>query len=79
MQEQKTNQEILTDLNLRLKSSDIEKKLSSVKDIINQVKLNGDRALAYYCEKFDQHIVDLNLPQPFTIQIDLEKKPNFKN
>jgi histidinol dehydrogenase len=78
MQEQKTNQEILSDLNLRLKSSDIEQKLSSVKDIINQVKLNGDRALAYYCEKFDQHIVDLNLPQPFTIQIDLEKKPNFK-
>jgi histidinol dehydrogenase len=80
MQDTLTNQEILTNLTKRLKSDNLEQYQATVKEIINQVKLNGNKALAYYCEKFDHQKIDISASDsPFSVSIDTHKKPNFKN
>jgi histidinol dehydrogenase len=80
MQDSQTNQEILFNLNKRLKSENIEQYQTTVKEIINNVKTNGNQALAYYTEKFDKQKFEIDSnPEPFRVKIDLIKKPNFKN
>ncbi|MFO0002690.1 MAG: histidinol dehydrogenase, partial [bacterium] len=80
MQNTLTNQEILSNLTKRLKSENLEHYQETVREIINQVKLNGNKALAYYCEKFDHQKIDISASEtPFSVSIDTIKKPNFKN
>jgi histidinol dehydrogenase len=80
MQNTLTNQEILSNLTKRLKSENLEHYQETVREIINQVKLNGNKALAYYCEKFDHQKIDISASEtPFTRQKTHRKIPQDRN
>lgn len=58
------------------KRVDFEKLISvddNVKKILLNVKKRGDKAVAEYCEKFDQYETDMEKKEPFTISVENTK------
>lgn len=70
---------ILERINSRLSASNLDEQEARVKEIIQAIKANGDKALAEYSRKFDTHEIDLNSKNPFQVQIDTRGKPRFYN
>ncbi len=73
----RNNLKRLEEINLRLSDVSLQEKESRVREIVEAVKLNGDKAIAEFTKRFDAYDVDMNSESPFKIEIDQRNHPNF--